>query len=106
MPARPFLPEVRRLSARALALLGWTDEAADTLRQARREAETMGSRWRLVLILVDLAQVLLAAGAREASSEAAAQARLTFRSILETLPEEEGWSPFAGRADVRAAMQG
>jgi tetratricopeptide (TPR) repeat protein len=106
MPARPFLPEVRRLSARALAQLGRTDEAADTLRQARREAETMGSRWRLVLILVDLAQVLLAAGAREASSEAAAQARLTFRSILETLPEEEGWSPFAGQAEVRAAMQG
>jgi len=106
MPARPFLPEVRRQSARALARLGRLDEALEHLRLARHEAEAMGSRWRLVPILVDLSRALLSTGDREASSRALADARRTIGPILDALPEGEDWSAFKSRPDVRAAVQG
>jgi tetratricopeptide (TPR) repeat protein len=106
MPARPFLPEVRRISARALVRLGRKEEAVEHLRLARREAETMGARWRLIPILVDLAQVLSSTGDREASTEALVGAKKAVGPILDSLPEGEDWSGFQSRPDVRAAMQG
>ena len=106
MPARPFLPEVQRQSARAMAVLGWADEAAATLRLARHTAETMGSRWRLVPVLVDLSRILLSIGDRAASAEAMADARKVIGPILDKLPEGADGTFFKDRPDVQAALQG
>ncbi|HLE23942.1 MAG TPA: hypothetical protein VI701_06485, partial [Anaerolineales bacterium] len=106
MPARPFLPEVQRQSARAMAVLGRADEAAAKLRLARHTAETMGSRWRLVPILVDLSRILLSIGDRAASAESMADAKKVIGPILDKLPEGADGTFFKDRPDVQAALQG
>jgi tetratricopeptide (TPR) repeat protein len=106
LPARPFLPEVLRLWAKALAALGETDEALAMLREARETAESAGSAWRLLPVLFDLSGILQSTGDSAGSLEAMREAHRLVNPMLKSLPAGEAWVSFRNRPDVRAALGG
>ena len=102
MPARTFLAEALRGRARAAAADGDTQGALANLEKSRDACHAIGSRWRLLPVLADLAtlraQIQDASGAAEARREARAIVGL----LLDGLPDESLRATFAQRPHVRA----
>jgi tetratricopeptide (TPR) repeat protein len=106
MPIRPWLPEVLRLTSRTLSAVAEVADAMAILDRARREAQAMGSDWRLFPILVDLGRILESTGDRTGWNDVIQEARALLRRILPTVPEGQTRDAFQGRPDIRAVLSG
>jgi hypothetical protein len=98
------LPSILRLQAQALSMLNRADEAYALLIDARRQAEAMQSRYRLLPILFTLFEWDLARGDAPQAEQVRRQAREVIDYITAHLPAELLQS-FLNLSDVSKAMR-
>ena len=97
---RFFAPQLRLRRAMALRGLGRADEAAESLEQARAEAESMGLQLTLMRILIEMVEL---AGDREQALLSDAQESIRF--IADRMGDDELRQTFLSQPRIRSVME-
>jgi hypothetical protein len=87
-----------------MALLGEPEEALGRIRQARREAEGLGSQWRLLPILIDEARLLESAADRTSLDETLEKARALLADLSMSLPPGQDLAAFQALPELRGLL--
>ena len=101
---RSYLSDAEYLKGRALWLLGQADDATRALREARAEAESVGSRRMLWQILAALSEIEEAQGRHLEAMQLRAQARGVLSYIAAHIPTPEQRDSFVRQPAVRASL--
>jgi predicted ATPase len=104
--ARPLIPEVLYILARAQRGLGQAEAAGESLKQGRVEAEALRARWDLWQILGALAEIETERGNARAADDCRDQAREIIAHIAEQVPLPALRDSFLALVQVRKIIGG
>jgi class 3 adenylate cyclase/tetratricopeptide (TPR) repeat protein len=103
---RQYASQALLAKGRSLAKLGQRKEAAEVLREARSEAESLECRWVMWEILSELGQIMAEEGNAPDAAALRAEAHRIVDRIAKTIGEEELRSSFLARPDVLLVTSG
>lgn len=98
---RAMLPHALTLHGKALLGAGRLDDARQILLTARREADSLGARWYLWLILAALADVESASGDPAAARQLRHQAQAIVEELATQLPSQDYRDSFLATTAVK-----
>jgi tetratricopeptide (TPR) repeat protein len=98
-PGRP-IPHLWRLKGKALAALGYTNEARALLEIALLRAQELGVRLEIWRLHADLGRLYAAAGLTSQATTQRVDARQCIRTLAETVPEPALRLQYIERADA------
>jgi class 3 adenylate cyclase/tetratricopeptide (TPR) repeat protein len=104
MGIRQLVPQALLLKGHSLAAEGRLEEARDALREARSEAESLGSRWVLWEVLGELSRLQAAAGGATEATLLRVEAARIVDGIAQSIDDEELRRRFLARPEVRSVV--
>jgi hypothetical protein len=98
---KPLRAQLQLNRARALRDLGQIEAARTALREGRRLAAELGSRWSLMSLTLELWDLEREAGDSRAAGSLAGEARPLIGAIADSIPDEDLKRAFLAKPQIR-----